>query len=570
MSRTDEDDILGAGNKTESHHHHHAQTEFVPPNDTFRHESGPIGLEQFSYCAMDERLANYNNEVLENIKNVVANINNSRRSKGQKEMHMPTYTPLNSVAEGAGIYWVEEKGTKIGVVTIPQYIRDIVPGPNIPRKNIQTNIVQKARDLLGNSTQIINKFFFTDLDMEDKTVRRSMNLANYIVKELDYYQNKGVHFNAAWLKQMSQLRLNTNTEQALAQFKQNSPSALTPPCDFGFTLEFANPNPDNCSGWQLAAAVLMYFTVEGPFSYAEGSFYRPVIRVSGVHMRVESPGLLCILLAKVCEQMFRSERWKEIFFHKGKDALKIDTLFRDTKDNSKFVPISRDQNSIKEAINNAFIPELKIVLEYVNGWYNPLSYQLLFGKKANDLSGALSAFFDRPVSSYPAQNAITVSQIGHPEQWGEIVGTIGEEGAAIADSRNFTYMRQASQHGRMSDEDMDILTRYPRALQQMGSEEQYLDRQMDIISRRIPAFRPITYSELIVIDVGQAMGPILNLMQLTDLYIAGSDVGNAVYLTPPHDPTLAGAAKFGEEVRSGRWTVHSFGSQRSSGFGRDW
>lgn len=570
MSNLDEDGISGNQSSKHHHHHHTSQNDFVPPNDTFRPMSGPQGLDQFTYCAMDERLASYNNEVMEAIKSVVTNINNSRRSSGGQEMAMPVYTPLNSVAEGAGIYWIEEKGTKIGVVTIPQYVRDIVPAPIIPRKNIQTNLVQKVKDLLGNSTQIINKFFFTDLDMEDKTVRRSTNLANYIVKELDYFQNKHVHFNAMWLKQMSQLRLNTNTEQALAQFKQNSPSALTPPCDFGFTLEYSSSNPNNESGWKLAASVLMYFTVEGPFTWENRSAFRPVIRISGVHMCVESPGLLCILLAKICEQMFRSERWKDIFFRKGKDALKIHTLFRDPKDNTRFVSIGADDKSIREAIATAFIPELKVVLEYVNGWYNPFSYQLLFGKKANVLSDALSTFFDRPVSNYPTQNAVMVSQIGRIEPWGEIVGTIGDEGAAIKDSRSFTYMGETSHRGRLPDQDMDLLTKYPRALQQISNEEQYLNMQMEIISRNVPSFRPITYAELIDIDVGQAMGPILSLMQATDLYIASSDVGNTVYLTPPQDLSLGGAVKFGEAVRSGVWNVNSYGTQRGSNFGRDW
>ena len=507
---------------------------YQAPNDQFRTHEGIDVLSVFSNSRADARISKFNDLVQAALERIQQDKDQSIQVKRRN---------LTDIA-GAMVYYVDtDKGRK-AFLTVPIVLTNVPTGVQPPYSLKIRSLIDETKRILGNDTQVINELIITDREMDEANNEHyANNVAKHVMKELEYFGINIIHnLSLHNLIYYHNFRINCDTAQALAYYESVSPSSIRPPCHFAFLLESQKKDKTLSEKeqrnvpWKPYAAVLMYNTVSGP-AFIDGSYtqkkFKPVVRISGIASEIEAPGLTMVLLAKAFEQTLLLQRWKEPFLHFNSSGINIGCLAEDPNDNTK-VCKANNQDEVRHFMEELLDREPLIQVELIKGLFRPYLYSML-ATHQHQLAHVLCQFFGVPSHLFPMG--------GNGAPFTEFVGTIGE-GKALADSRDVTYLTQATRVGRLPARDSEIL-----------NNPSYFDpfQRLQVVAGCMPNVRCLCESTVQLLDCAQ-MGWVLhqlvdNNVNLMESFFnnQGMGFGNRVFVQNP------GLTQFIQDSLNGRF-----------------
>ena len=408
----------------------------------------------------------FNDKMLETIETLLHN----RKSILASEL--PGFNLHHATIEsvpGAMFYYFVLDEFALGYLVMPLNLSGIPEGCETSPFVIEKSAVIKEEltNKLGKRIDFVNSIVMFDQDLTEINAEKLVTrIWMCLTGEWEEQVAPQSRLSVRELMQ-GQWRVNPNTAEAIARYMEDSPSSLQPPCDFGFTLEYADaPRRQFNNGfnqfqpqapviWKPAISVLCQVNLVGP-SPAHQNKWLPVVKITGISCSMlENPIFIFMGLACVYDQV-QARRWTEPLLRpQDKGALNLGVII--PEDNHKLITL-KNSDEAQEVISKWLIPtsdyssafgatgplqNVPIILDLIPGYYRSSFLRYLSRPDLMQNSLELARQIINPHTA-PLQNS---GAMFTPYEK-ELVGTIGDD-RAVRDSRNVTYLAWASQNGAM-------------------------------------------------------------------------------------------------------------------------
>lgn len=385
------------------------------------------------------------------------------------------HTSVESVPGSTFFYFVLDTYA-LGYLVVPLNLATIPEGYETNPFMIEKTALIKEElvNKLNKKIDIVNSLIVFDQDLTETNAEKLVNrIWMCLTGEWEEQVAPETRMSVRELMQ-GQWRVNTSTAEAIARFMDDNPTSLQPPCDFGFTLEYAdaskrvynqgyNPYQQQVPlVWRPAVSVLCQVNLVGP-SPAHQNRWLPVVKVTGISCSLlENPIFIFMALAAAYDQV-QNRRWTEPLLRPNdKGALNLGVILPQEDHKLKLL---KDVEEAQEVIAKWLIPtadsnmgyganenmrHVPIILDMVSGYYRSSFLRYLARPELMQHSVEMARRIINPNSP-----PLTVGSMFMPHEK-ELVGTIGDD-RAFKDSRNVTYIAWASRNGAMQHNLMTAL-----------------------------------------------------------------------------------------------------------------